>query len=296
MRENSPFLEIIINNWKDIHAVGDYTLSPFIFRGQASSAWELSTSLERIMSKYDNFITLTTNKEHWSLHEFKRKYHLHSSSEPDFKNNIEWLSIMQHHGAPTRLLDFTNSIFIATYFAIMESEDDAAIWCVNQWKLRQRVKSNFDLEYINGDILKDEINALHVDLANQYIANENKKNEPGFVIPVEPIQCTERLSKQRGLFLMPVNVEKSFAENLFESFSPEYKNFPKLQQVPLSDLEQINYSSSYDNSPLIIKLVIPKSEQINVLRDLKKMNITSETLFPGLDGLAKSIIQTVIRD
>lgn len=44
---------------------------------------------------------------------------------------------MHHHGAPTRLLDFTYSIYVATYFAAENAERDAAVWAIDgRWALR----------------------------------------------------------------------------------------------------------------------------------------------------------------
>ncbi len=92
----------------------------------------------------------------WSRRYFQ--YRSHIRNEYDY---LEWLSIMQHFGAPTRLLDFTYSIYIALYFAIehMNQEEYSAIWCINpKWCLKQCAllfgKGTEEYQYILRKLMK----------------------------------------------------------------------------------------------------------------------------------------------
>jgi hypothetical protein len=49
--------------------------------------------------------------------------------EPD--DDFQWLALMQHHGAPTRLIDFTWSPYVAAFFALERTLTDGVVWAMN---------------------------------------------------------------------------------------------------------------------------------------------------------------------
>ena len=108
----------------------------WIFRGQANAAWPICSSFElRVANKYMGTTAYKDRelraKEKYSIDQFKREaWRCVERSDLD---TLEWLSLMRHHGVPTRLVDFSDSPIVALFFAVMEdASDDFAIWAVAQ--------------------------------------------------------------------------------------------------------------------------------------------------------------------
>ena len=54
------------------------------------------------------------------LDDFQRAAHHYESNLPPGGQVVDWFTLMQHHGAPTRMLDWTRSPYVALYFAMKE--------------------------------------------------------------------------------------------------------------------------------------------------------------------------------
>lgn len=284
----------VLENWEQFFSLNRRFLLPFVYRGHGNTKWELETSIDRAIKKFQSPpFSGYNSEEKWMLFEFIRKAHLYKDYKIELHEKFEWLAIMQHHGSPTRLLDFTYSFFIATFFAVYESVDDASIWAINKDILRDNLHEDHKLEYVKREILKDEINNIHIGFANKIIAKDYDPNYiyPNTIVPLEPKLLNERLSKQQGLFLMPTNPKISFSQNLLHSLRI---NEFKLEELSIEEL--IDLSLTQENNIEIIKFVIPKENHIEIIRHLTQMNITYENLFPGIDGLAKTQIQQIIRN
>jgi hypothetical protein len=91
----------------------------FWYRGHAKSDWRLLPSLARNPQNLE--------KESDLISRFKQNAALLLPNLPN--SEWEWLCIMQHHGVPTRLLDWTESPLIGLYFAVDScDENDGALW------------------------------------------------------------------------------------------------------------------------------------------------------------------------
>ncbi len=106
------------------------------FRGGLDN-WHLETSLERAFVDWRLPLRKTPDTERRILREFKRAISLASDATvPPSDDTLGWFALMQHHGAPTRLLDWTYSPFVAAYFemeALLANRQarNAAVWAVS---------------------------------------------------------------------------------------------------------------------------------------------------------------------
>lgn len=125
----SGYLGHIESMWRTIRESNSDDV--LLFRGQNVDEPLLPklARLHKLHRKYDipQRHKLHTN-ELWMLSEFKRRAHPFIDSLP--KTIWDWLSVTQHHGMATRLLDWTANPMVALYFAVINTTRDSnpVIW------------------------------------------------------------------------------------------------------------------------------------------------------------------------
>lgn len=253
------FQQIVLHSWSDIHK---HDRHGWVYRGQRSVGWELQTSIERCCDRHKVAPADRIDIERELFREFRRTYHHYSSHVPAADSVLEWLSVMQHHGAPTRLLDFTYSIYVAAYFGLEAADSECAVWALNgPWALQRSMDLLAAAGKPNIAPLKEPFQEGHERLLEEVFF------KPPFVMaacPLNPFRLNERLRIQKGAFLVPADITGPFADNL--------------RAMP-----------GHDDAGNVIQIVIPIALREVAVRQLFNMNISRTSLFPGLDGFAQSL-------
>ena len=257
MEENN-ITTLQFNTWNDYRRFVDELSENWAFRGQADAGWGLENAIERT-----EFIRYHKNIEVDFVAEFQRGARNYLNKDETPEHLIEWLALMQHHGAPTRLLDFTKSPYIAAYFATEQTwvapDESISIWAINIAYLRTRALQELEKHY--GQYLQDSNHLIKEELFEKIFHD----NSCSLVFPVEPFRMNRRYSLQQSIFVSTGN-----------SYEPFMKQLGFLQE---------------DSKKAIIKMELPATLRKGVLRDLQKMNINRASLFPDLDGYALSLKQ-----
>lgn len=253
--ENSTYKTIRLDSWKEYKDFVSDLSENWAFRGQANAQWVLNNAIERT-----DFIRFHKNIEADFVAEFQRGARNYLSRDETPQHLIEWLALMQHHGAPTRLLDFSRSPFIASYFAyeicIPKEEYEIGIWAINVKFLKTRA-----LEVLSEHYAKEFTSCKFIN--EQLFEKIFFDNNKSMVFPVEPFRMNRRYSLQQSIFV---------------STGKSYEPF----------MEQLKFLDHYI-SQAVIQIQLPAIIKKEVLRDLQIMNLNRASLFPDLDGYAASL-------
>ncbi len=238
-------------------ACGDGSTSGNAFRGQSNCQFSLRPSLLRLVMLSKLAVERALDIERRISTEFAAHEHLYaiSPSEP-IQGTVAWWPWMQHYGAPTRLLDWSLSPYVALYFAVERDwEHDGVVWGFAVNELRRRMSQQFGCENATVD---PKLRSMF-----------DSPTAPPHVSVVSSERYSERMSRQQGLFTLCTNIMADHADAIGGQLPGE---------------NGVAHS---------FKFVVPRTAKPDFLRRLRRLNITALSLFPGPDGLGRSLGELV---
>lgn len=239
-----------MDSWGEMYShisnvIRDMKSDNLFFRGHGDESWKLKPNISRYKYKHPQD---RGTFENIVFFDYKTK-----SGHLLDENCSAWdiAFSMQHHGLPTRLLDWSENFSVALYFALKgakKTKSDCCVWVLNPFKL-------------NGEVLGNEVLIHTEDLElsyNQYFIDGKERSEYGYenkIVALSPLRHNPRLFSQHAGFTLHFNLD-------FELKS---------------------------DSGYLKKIVIPKHLHDDAWGFLKLAGVSEYSLFPDLDGLARDI-------
>ena len=246
---------IIVQTWEDLQKAlfkdsWDNKIkrhrSDYVYRGLEDSQFTLTTTLNRL------------GESHLEKHLLRnfRKYS-HNQLRSVYTSIWNWLALAQHHGLPTRLLDWTYSPYVALHFATADFANfhkDGLIWAVNYVDAKSYLPDQLAL------IIEEEgshiFTAEMLDRAVTTLPGLSQLKKDNFAVFFEPPSIDERIINQYAMFSMMADPNVTIDDWLKST--------------------QIRY----------FRICIPADLKWEIRDKLDQSNINERVIFPGLDGLA----------
>lgn len=228
--------------------------SRFWFRGTRESRHDLEPSLFRHPSIKDANKLIELE---WALlSDFRHKAPPFTTSLP--KDDLEVLFLMQHFGVPTRLLDWSESPFVALFFALenarQDESHDASVWILNPVTLNSlaaNLREGSDQIY----------GAYAAELASYKPRAEGIKLTEKLPSALFGIHNSPRIVAQRGTFV------------IFGKDTTPMNKHPLLK----------------DREDIIKRIDIDKTAKRKMFLELANMGVSDSVIYPDLDGLGREI-------
>jgi hypothetical protein len=227
------------------------------FRGQQRDSWGL---LPKILRAYGNYKRIKKDRiEDEIREEFAARAPVLSDAPAAGINRWNWYFHMQHFGAPTRLLDWTEGAHIALYFAVRDNPEyyDAAVWVLDPYELNRLVTGREEVIPPSEPDTADRDRRL-VDpwLPERFARGTMIPDKP---VAVYPTHITRRISTQRSCFTVhgsdPAGLDKLHGNRV----------------------------------QVLAKITIPSFRVRSIRKEFETQGIDEVTVFPDLDGLGRAL-------
>ena len=231
------------------------------FRGHSTIVGSLLPSVHR-----EPFHSARENIEFWAAQRFRLRAASFTSDLPKYEDHLSWLLLMQHHGAPTRLLDWSENVLVGLYFAVCQSESvDGELWCMHHDELNCRsagwrgcFPDTPPIRYLAATpfLTSKELAKFSIALGNPTVPCGPLALIPSFQFP--------RMAAQMSRFTIHPSTE------------------------PEAQIGFLLRESS------LVRYTVPASSKRNLAKHLNRLGFSHDTLFRSLDSLGRTIREEIL--
>lgn len=224
-----------------------------VFRGMSNADFHIMTSLKRICKDKSRYLedVILSNFTKYAAFE-----------DPSIETSV-WRQMIlgQHHGLPTRLLDWSFSPLTSLHFAVTESDYDR-------------------MDQHDCVVWRIDVDELHALLPGKY--QRVMENEKTTVFSLKMLQeaCSgpQEYDDDMGQSSMLIVEPPSLEQRIISQYS-----FFSIIPSGMDDVE--GFLNSYTEKT--VRFIIKKEIRWQVRDLLDQLNISERTIYPGLDGLSK---------
>jgi FRG domain len=231
------------------------------FRGHSQIFGSLTPAVHR-----PPFYSARENIEFWAGQRFRLRARSFTSRVPDWGDHLLWLLMMQHHGVPTRLLHWTESILVALYFAAGDPiEEPGEVWCMNSSQLNWH--GGYKLCGPNDPPIR-------------YLAAE------AFLDP----QRLPTLAENLGLERVPTTALALVPPFELPRMSAQMSRFTIHPSPDATALIEFLVRGEEN----LVRYTVPAASKLTLRKGLASLGISHETLFHSLESLARTIREEIL--
>lgn len=277
----SQFIERIIELTIDANNNPNLT---FWFRGESNSEFKtpLVPNAYRVLSETFND---EDDKRFFSKHiksiesnvdaEYYRKSFRYLKDHKVKNNFVNRYFLMQHYGIQTRLLDWSENALISLYFAVSTNYlNDGRIWILNPFEL-----NNITFQKVLNS--EKECKIIPALIGNYKKRKLIDRNEKFRIREVSRRYLSMDFSNDefQEKSYLPLAIYPPYLENRLQFQSSCFTIFGN----------EINGLMKINDSKILSDLIIDKDYKKRILRELETLGISENSIYPGLDGLGKSL-------
>jgi len=215
------------------------------YRGVENASWELLPSIQRSKRRLEN--------ERFLTNDFYIRTKQILDKCPNKKNYAAWMSLMQHFGLPTRLLDWSQSPLIAVFFATETCYEtpggDACVWVLAPGKLNEREGFGDCIYPVDADTIQEMLRPAFKD-------REHNEELADRIIACHSTENNLRMYSQQANFTV-------------------HNSLRKLEDICDSDT--------------LYKIIIPANRRLYFFESLRVFGITEGFVYPDPDHISNDL-------